>query len=69
MNTIKNLLFILTVGALAASCSKASYRKTPGGMPYQLFKSGDTQQVKVGNFIKLSFAQKINDSVYFTTEG
>ncbi len=69
MNTIKNLLLIITVGALVASCSKATYRKTPGGMPYQLFASGDTQQVKVGNFIKVSITQKINDSVYFSTAG
>ena len=38
-------------------------------MPYQLFASGDTQQVKVGNFIKVSITQKINDSVYFSTAG
>ncbi len=69
MNTIKNLLLIATAGALVTSCSQGTYRKTPGGMPYQVFKGKDTQQVRQGNIIKVSFTQKINDSIYFTTAG
>lgn len=69
MKSIKNLLFVATMAAIAIGCSQASFRKTPGGMPYQLFRSKDTQEVKLGNFVKLSFTQKINDSVYFTTAG
>ena len=69
MNTIKSVLCFALVLTLAASCNKATYRKTPGGMPYQLFRSKDTMAVKGGNTIKVSFTQKINDSVVFTNEG
>lgn len=73
MNTIKNLLLILFVSISASnmlvSCSKASYKKTKGGMPYQLYKGKDTQRIKTGDYIKIQFTQKIKDSVYFTTVG
>ena len=36
-------------------------------MPYQLIRSKDTQQARIGSYIKLTLTQKINDSVYFTT--
>lgn len=69
MNTIKSLLFGLIAVSLLAGCGKSSYRKTPGGMPYQLYKGKDTQQVRPGSFIKISFTQEIKDSVYFSTAG
>lgn len=71
MKTIKNLLVFLFAGLLLVSCSKGKYRKTPGGMPYQLFKgsSKDTQRIKAGDFIKVQLTRKIKDSTYFTTIG
>lgn len=69
MNKIKQLSFLLIAGILLVSCDKAAYKKTPGGMPYQLFAGKDTQTVKTGNFLKVNLTQKINDSVYFTTDG
>ncbi|HEV7782535.1 MAG TPA: FKBP-type peptidyl-prolyl cis-trans isomerase [Chitinophagaceae bacterium] len=73
MNSIKNtlrfLFACLASGLVLAGCSKAKYKKTKGGMPYQLFQGKDTQQVRAGNFIKIQFTQKIKDSVYFTTVG
>ena len=69
MSTIKNLFLFLFAGVLLVSCNKATYKKSKGGMPYQLFKGKDTQQVKAGDIIKLQFTQKIKDSVYFTTIG
>ncbi|MBI3140096.1 MAG: FKBP-type peptidyl-prolyl cis-trans isomerase [Sphingobacteriales bacterium] len=69
MNKIKNLSFLLIAGALLASCGKADYRKTPGGMPYQLFAGKDTQSARAGNYLKVNLTQKINDSVYFSTSG
>lgn len=69
MKKIKNLLWVMLAGAgMLAACGKTSYKKTPGGMPYQLFRSKDTQQVRNGSFVKLALVQKINDSVLFTTE-
>jgi len=71
MNTIKTLVVFLFAGVLLTSCSKAKYRKTAGGMPYQLFKGNgtDSQQIKAGDFIKVQFTRKIKDSIYFTTAG
>lgn len=69
MNTMKQCCWLLVVAALAIGCGKSSYRKTKGGMPYQLYRGKDTQQVRPGYFIKVSFAQEIKDSLYFTTEG
>jgi len=69
MKTIKNLLIIILAGIAVTSCTNADYRKTPGGMPYKLYKGKDTQQIVTGNFIKVHLTEKINDSVYFTTKG
>ena len=73
MNTIKkNLLFLfvsLSLGGILVSCNKATYKKTKGGMPYQLFKGKDTQQIRFGDFVKIQITQKIKDSIYFTTVG
>jgi len=69
MNTIKNLFLFLFAGLLLVSCNKATYKKSKGGMPYQLFKGKDTQQVRTGDIVKIQITQKIKDSVYFTTGG
>jgi len=69
MNTIKKLVLFLFAAAIVAGCNKASYKKTKGGMPYQLFKGNDTQRIYPGNFVKIQLIQKIKDSVYYSTEG
>lgn len=73
MNSIKNTLLLvvagLAIGGALTGCSKAKYKKTKGGMPYQVFASKDTQQIRAGNFIKIQYTQKIKDSTYFTTVG
>ena len=73
MKTIKNLLVFIfvsiTLGGVLVGCSKAKYKKTKGGMPYQLFRGKDTQLIQAGDYIKIQFTQKIKDSVYFTTVG
>ncbi|HEX4877068.1 MAG TPA: FKBP-type peptidyl-prolyl cis-trans isomerase [Chitinophagaceae bacterium] len=62
--------FLLLVMMMTAGCGKISYKKTPGGMPYKIFRSGDTQRVESGDIIKISFIRKIKDSlVYNTTNG
>ncbi len=73
MNTLKHLLIFIFAAALFTSCKKTQFKKTKGGMPYQLYKGKDTQQVRAGDFIKVSFTRKITeggkDSIYFTTAG
>ncbi len=66
---IKNFLAILVIGGLITGCGKATYKKSPGGMPYKVFSTNDTQRIFAGNFVKVHFTRVIKDSVDFTTEG
>jgi FKBP-type peptidyl-prolyl cis-trans isomerase FkpA len=68
MRTIKNLVLFLLTATLLASCGKVSYRKTAGGMPYQLYK-GKGQKVYAGNIVKANLSYKVKDSVYFSSFG
>src|SRR5687767_9900346 len=62
------LVFVFAL-PLVIGCKKTSYRKTTGGMPYQVFPGKDTLKVTPGSVVKINLTQKINDSVYFTTQG
>jgi FKBP-type peptidyl-prolyl cis-trans isomerase FkpA len=62
-----SLLSLLAI-AIFAGCGKSSYKKTPGGMPYKIYKGTDSQQVRAGGFVKISITKKVNDSVLFTTD-
>ncbi|MFN8290711.1 MAG: FKBP-type peptidyl-prolyl cis-trans isomerase [Chitinophagaceae bacterium] len=67
MNNLKLMTGALLACAMIASCGKTSFKKTPGGMPYKLYKGKDTQTIKAGDYIQVSFTTKVNDSVLFTT--
>ena len=67
MNRFKQLLFLVLPAVFLFACSGATFEKTPGGMPYQLFRSKETQVAKQGDYLKVRLTQQINDSVYFTT--
>ena len=69
MNIIRNWALFFFAGIIMAGCNKVTYRKTAGGMPYQLYKGKDTLKIFPGNIIKMNITQKINDSVYFSTAG
>jgi hypothetical protein len=56
MRTIKNLVFFLLATTLLAACGKVSYRKTAGGMPYQLYKGKGTQAIYPGNIVKVNLS-------------
>lgn len=69
MKSIKNLFFVLLAVSVVTGCGKSAYKKTPGGMPYQLFKGTGGDSIKAGNILKVSLTEKINDSVVYTTSG
>jgi FKBP-type peptidyl-prolyl cis-trans isomerase FkpA len=69
MNTLRLILVFAFAGAFITACNKTTYRKTKGGMPYQVYRGDDTTAIKPGNYIKVSFTRKIKDSVYFSTAG
>jgi FKBP-type peptidyl-prolyl cis-trans isomerase FkpA len=69
MRTIKNLVLFLLAATLLAACGKVTYRKTPGGMPYQLYKGKGTQNIFARNIVKVNLSYKVKDSVYFSSFG
>ena len=66
---MRNLILLICSLLFIMSCDRISYRKTPGGMPYQIFPSKSGKSIEKGNFVKINFVQKINDSVYTDTHG
>lgn len=69
MSTIRQVLFYVIAVFTFTACNKTQFKKTKGGLPYQVYPGKDTQRVKAGDFIKVSFTRKIKDSIYFTTAG
>lgn len=68
MKMIRNLMLLITTSTLFVACGeKASHHKTPGGMPYQVYEGKGGDSVLQGSFIKIHVTQKVNDSVYFTS--
>src|SRR5688572_27203048 len=56
--------------AMAASCNNVSYQKTKSGMLYKVISSNSKDSiVKEGEYLKLHFTQKINDSILQTSFG
>lgn len=69
MRTFKILMLVTVLAAAVTSCSKGRYRKTPGGMPYLLFRGEGKDSIKGGNVVKYDATFKINDSVYNSSFG
>ncbi len=66
----KTSLFILALAAMLASCSNdGNYSKTKSGIAYKIVEKGSGPQVKKGQFLKIHYTQKINDSVLQTSFG
>jgi FKBP-type peptidyl-prolyl cis-trans isomerase FkpA len=51
----------------AVACNNVDFKKTKGGMPYKLFTSGKGPTLKQGDYMKVQFVQKLNDSVLVST--
>jgi FKBP-type peptidyl-prolyl cis-trans isomerase len=69
MRTIKNLLLFFLAATVMAGCGKVTYRKTTGGMPYQLYPGKGTQKIYPGNIVKIHLSSKVNDSLRFSSFG
>ncbi|GAO45647.1 FKBP-type peptidyl-prolyl cis-trans isomerase [Flavihumibacter petaseus] len=67
--TKTSLLVIAAAGLLAACGNSGDYNKTKSGLAYKIVKKGDGPQVKRGQFLKVSYTQKINDSTLQTSIG
>ncbi|HEX4959017.1 MAG TPA: FKBP-type peptidyl-prolyl cis-trans isomerase [Lacibacter sp.] len=61
MNTIKTILFVATA-ALIVSCGSGNYKKTKGGILYQIVSDGKGETIKNGEFFEI----QIGETVYKT---
>ncbi len=70
MKRVPYLFFAVAIVAITASCQNTEFKKTKSGMLYKIFPSNSKDSVaKAGNFVKLHYTQKLNDSVMQTTYG
>ncbi len=69
MKLIKKSGLFLSLIVLLVACNKVSYRKTTGGMPYQLFKGDGKRKIVAGDIMKYHVKYKVGDSVWFSSFG
>ena len=69
MRQLSIIAVIFLTALMIASCNKVTYKKTPGGMPYKVFRGDGKDTIKVGDVMKIFVTQKLNDSVSFSNEG
>ncbi|HEX2535680.1 MAG TPA: FKBP-type peptidyl-prolyl cis-trans isomerase [Chitinophagaceae bacterium] len=67
MQLVKCAFSVLAAGLLVSSCNQVDFKKTKGGMPYKLFSKDGGTKALPGNFLKINFMVKLNDSVLNTT--
>ena len=68
MKKINSLLFALLGILLLTACDNQGLKKTKSGLLYKIISDGKNPIVKKGQFIKLSFSQKVRDSVLFSSD-
>ncbi len=59
---MKKILIMAVAAIMLASCG-SNYQKTQSGLLYKVVKDGKGPQVKRGEFIKVHYSQKVNDSL------
>ncbi|MDQ3683470.1 MAG: hypothetical protein M3352_10435, partial [Bacteroidota bacterium] len=64
---VKNILCVMGIILLTASCNNVDFQKTKGGMPYKLFASKDGKKIDSGSIVKAHVLQKIKDSVVMSS--
>lgn len=64
-----NFYAIAFITLSLVACNQASLKKTPGGMPYQIYSDPKQPKAKTGGFLKIAISQSINDSVVFSNVG
>jgi FKBP-type peptidyl-prolyl cis-trans isomerase FkpA len=70
MKRINYLFVTLATLSLAIACNNVNYKKAKSGMLYKIFSSDSKDSVaKPGDWVKLNFTVKLNDSVLQTTYG
>lgn len=68
MKKINSFLFALLGILLLVSCDNQGLKKTKSGLLYKIISDGKNPVVKKGQYIKISFSQKVRDSVLFSSD-
>lgn len=70
MKPIFSSFALLSILSFAVSCNNINYQKTKSGMLYKIISSNSKDStVKDGEYLKLHFTQKLNDSVLQSSFG
>ncbi|MCR6720754.1 MAG: FKBP-type peptidyl-prolyl cis-trans isomerase [Chitinophagaceae bacterium] len=70
MKKIVHSLLFLAATIFFVACSNVDYRKSKSGLLYKIFPSSGTDSLAVeGDWVKLHFVQRVNDSVVQSTFG
>ena len=60
-------IFIPAIALIVLASCNSNYQKTQSGLLYKIVKSGGGPQVKKGEFLKVNFTEKINDSLVISS--
>jgi len=70
MKPVNYFLTVMAVAAMTTSCNSVNYQKTKSGLLYKIISSNTKDSVaKTGDWLKVQFSNKINDSVLNTSYG
>ncbi len=68
MKNIKSYLFILLALVAVTACNTGGFKKTKSGLMFKILSDGKNEVAKKGQFLKISFEQKIRDSVLYNSK-
>ena len=63
MKKTTSILLYAVLFTLAACSQNSGFKKTKSGLQYKIISDGKGEKVKIGQFLKVHFTQKIADSV------
>jgi FKBP-type peptidyl-prolyl cis-trans isomerase FkpA len=69
MTKISSLILAAASLMMLGACNGSGYKKTTSGIMYRIVSEGKGPAVKTGDFIKLHYTRKVNDSLIETTYG
>jgi FKBP-type peptidyl-prolyl cis-trans isomerase FkpA len=69
MIQLRSLAAIVAATVVLAACGSADYEKTKSGLLYKIVKKGSGNVAKKGEFLKVQYTQKINDSLLGSSTG
>lgn len=70
MKPVNYFLTMIALAALMTSCNSVSYKKTKSGLLYKIISTNNKDSVaKTGDWLKVQYSNKINDSVLNNSYG